>query len=170
MLHEMTNRFAHSFKRFAQIAVVGFAMAGLTACGGGGSSTPAGTTPSTPTPTPTTPTPPTSEIPITPPPTSAGGACFQSEATGSGPGEFIAGLCTEGGDGACPPDGRRLQQCPRSTSSAYDTISACLGGAGATSDFQYYRATNEIQRAALQIIIDAHRDTCDESQTFRIYR
>ena len=60
MLREMTDSaFAHSFKRFAQLAVVGLALAGLAACGGGGSSTPAKTTP-TPTPTP----PP--EIPITP--------------------------------------------------------------------------------------------------------
>ena len=62
MLREMTSSaFAHSFKRFAQCAVVGLALAGLAACGGGGSSTPAATAPTTPTPTP--------DIPITPAPT-----------------------------------------------------------------------------------------------------
>ena len=46
LLREMTSSaLAHSFKRFAQYAVVGFALAGLAACGGGGSSTPAETTP-----------------------------------------------------------------------------------------------------------------------------
>ena len=50
LLREMTNSaLAHSFKRFAQLAVAGLALAGLAACGGGGSSTP---TPPTPTPTP----------------------------------------------------------------------------------------------------------------------
>ena len=45
MLREMTDSaFAHSFKRFARLAVVGFALVGLTACGGGGG----GTTPTTP--------------------------------------------------------------------------------------------------------------------------
>ncbi len=72
-----------AFKRIAQLALLGIALAGLTSCGGGGgggSSTPPETTP-TPTPTPTPdPTPdPTSdpdpqdpppEIPITPTPTS----------------------------------------------------------------------------------------------------
>ena len=61
LLREMTDpAFAHSFKRFAQLAVVGLALAGLTACGGGGggSSTPAETAPTTPTPDPDpTPTP-----------------------------------------------------------------------------------------------------------------
>ena len=64
MLREMTSSaLAHSFKRFAQCAVAGLALAGLAACGGGGSSTPAATTPTTPT-TPTPSTPP--EIPVTP--------------------------------------------------------------------------------------------------------
>ena len=64
---EMTSSaLAHSFKRFAQGAVAGLALAGLAACGGGGgSSTPAATTPTTPT-TPTPSTPP--EIPVTPAP------------------------------------------------------------------------------------------------------
>ena len=49
LLREMTSSaFAHSFKRFAQLAVAGLALAGLAACGGGGSSTPAATTPTTP--------------------------------------------------------------------------------------------------------------------------
>ena len=61
LLREMTSSaFAHSFKRFAQLAVAGLALAGLAACGGGGSSTPAATAPTTPTPTP--------DIPITPAP------------------------------------------------------------------------------------------------------
>ena len=53
LLREMTSSaYAHSFKRFAQLAVAGLALAGLAACGGGGgSSTPAETTP-TPTPDP----------------------------------------------------------------------------------------------------------------------
>ena len=60
LLRETTSSaLAHSFKRFAQLAVAGFALAGLAACGGGGSSTPAETTPTTRTPS----TPP--EIPIT---------------------------------------------------------------------------------------------------------
>ena len=66
MLREMTSpAFAPSFKRFAQCTVVGLALAGLAACGGGGSSTPAETAPTTPTPDPdpTPSTPP--EIPIT---------------------------------------------------------------------------------------------------------
>ena len=64
LLREMTSSaFAHSFKRFAQLAVAGLALAGLAACGGGGSSTPAATAPTTP----TTPTP-TPDIPITPAP------------------------------------------------------------------------------------------------------
>ena len=64
LLREMTSSaYAHSFKRFAQLAVAGLALAGLAACGGGGgSSTPAATTPTTPTPS----TPP--EIPVTPAP------------------------------------------------------------------------------------------------------
>ena len=60
LLREMTSSaLAHSFKRFAQCAVAGLALAGLAACGGGGggSSTPAATTPTTP-----------PEIPITPAP------------------------------------------------------------------------------------------------------
>ena len=86
-LREMTSSaLARSFKRFAQCAVVGFALAGLAACGGGGgSSTPAEETPAPapdptptpdpapaptpdpdPTPAPTPSTPP--EIPITPAP------------------------------------------------------------------------------------------------------
>ena len=45
LLREMTDpAFAHSVKRFAQCAVVGLALAGLAACGGG-SSTPAKVTP-----------------------------------------------------------------------------------------------------------------------------
>ena len=93
LLREMTSSaFAHSFKRIAQLAVAGLALAGLAACGGGGSSTPAEETPTpapdpdpaptpdpTPTPTPdpapaptpdpTAPTPSTPpEIPITPAP------------------------------------------------------------------------------------------------------
>ena len=60
MLCEMTrSALAYSFKRFAQGAVVGFALTGLAACGGGGSSTPAKTIP--------TPTPP--KISIRPAPT-----------------------------------------------------------------------------------------------------
>ena len=52
LLREMTSSaLAHSFKRFAQCAVAGLALAGLAACGGGGSSTPAETTPD-PEPTP----------------------------------------------------------------------------------------------------------------------
>ena len=40
MLREMTSSaLAHSFKRFARLAVAGLALAGLAACGGGGSST-----------------------------------------------------------------------------------------------------------------------------------
>ena len=63
LLREMTSSaLAHSFKRFAQLAVAGLALAGLAACGGGGggSSTPAEKTPATPAP----------EIPITPSPIS----------------------------------------------------------------------------------------------------
>ena len=53
LLREMTSSaFAHSFKRFAQLAVVGLALAGLAACGGGGGSSPAEETP-TPAPDPT---------------------------------------------------------------------------------------------------------------------
>ena len=53
LLREMTSSaLAHSFKRFARCAVVGFALAGLAACGGGGGSS----TPTPPTPTPPTPT------------------------------------------------------------------------------------------------------------------
>ena len=73
LLRETTSSaFGRTFKRFAQCAVLGLALAGLAACGGGsGSSTPAEKTPTpdptpaekTPTPTPD-PTPP--EIPITP--------------------------------------------------------------------------------------------------------
>ena len=64
MLRERTDpAFARAFKRIAQLALVGIALAGLTACGGGGSSTPKAATPAeTPTPTPP-------EIPITPTPT-----------------------------------------------------------------------------------------------------
>ena len=40
--------FARTFKRFALGAVLGLALAGLAACGGGGSSTPAKTTPTAP--------------------------------------------------------------------------------------------------------------------------
>ena len=57
LLREMTSSaLAHSFKRFARLAVVGLALAGLAACGGGGggSSTPAEETP-TPTPPPACP-------------------------------------------------------------------------------------------------------------------
>ncbi len=54
------------YKRFAQLALVCFALAGVTSCGGGGSTTPTPTpTPPTPTPTPPTPTP----TPPTPTPT-----------------------------------------------------------------------------------------------------
>ena len=63
-----SSALAHSFKRFAQGAVLGLALAGLAACGGGGggSSTPAETTPTPTTPDPApTPMPPP-EIPITP--------------------------------------------------------------------------------------------------------
>ena len=58
LLREMTSSaLAHSFKRFAQCAVAGLALAGLVACGGGGGSS---------TPTPTTPDPTPPQIPITP--------------------------------------------------------------------------------------------------------
>ena len=41
MLREMTSSaFAHSFKRFARLAVAGLALAGLAACGGGNGSNP----------------------------------------------------------------------------------------------------------------------------------
>ena len=67
MLREMTNpAFAHSFKRFARLAVAGLALAGLAACGGGGSSTPAARTPTTPIPTTPTPTTPPPEMSIVP--------------------------------------------------------------------------------------------------------
>ena len=82
MLRERTDyAFARAFKRGAQLALVGIALASLTACGGrGGSSTPAkapapAETPDpTPTPKPTpapapAPTPNPPEIPITPVPT-----------------------------------------------------------------------------------------------------
>ena len=59
LLREMTDpAFAHSFKRFARLAVAGLALAGLAACGGGGGSS---------TSTPTTP-----ELTITPVDTPAG--------------------------------------------------------------------------------------------------
>ena len=63
-LREMTDfAFTRACKRIAQLTLVGIALAGLTACGGGGSSTPKTSTPAeTPTPTPP-------EIPITPTPT-----------------------------------------------------------------------------------------------------
>ena len=60
LLREMaSSAFGRTFKRFAWCAVAGLALAGLAACGGGGSSTPAETAPTTPTPdpAPTTPTP-----------------------------------------------------------------------------------------------------------------
>ena len=64
MLRERTDpAFARAFKRIAQLALLGIALAGLTSCGGGGSSTPKTATPAeTPTPTPP-------EIRITPTPT-----------------------------------------------------------------------------------------------------
>ena len=73
LLREMTSSaLAHSIKRFARLAVVGLALAGLAACGGGGggSSTPEETTPTTPrntpTPLPDNSTPPPPEMTITP--------------------------------------------------------------------------------------------------------
>ena len=58
LLREMTSSaFAHSFKRFARLAVVGLALAGLAGCPGGGGGPP------TPTPTPT---PPPTEMKIEP--------------------------------------------------------------------------------------------------------
>ena len=61
MLRERTESASpHAFKRIAQLALLGIALAGLTCCGGGGSSTPKKSDPAeTPTPTPP-------EIPITP--------------------------------------------------------------------------------------------------------
>ena len=155
MLREMTDpAFAHSFKRFAQCVVAGLALAGLAACGGGGSSTPAETTPTTPTPEPTptpipapttpdpTPAPAPSsppEIPITPPPGSTQ-ACLIAGA------DADEGLCVPDTDcsGSKAEDWRRtvnefrkrggerelqfssqeVQQCPRS-GSEYTAIAEC---------------------------------------------
>ena len=131
LLREMTSSaFAHSFKRIARLAVAGLALAGLAACGGGGSSTPAATTPTPtpdPTPAPAPSTPP--EIPITPAP-SAALACFQ---TNSVSGVAVI-LCdeypSESGVKDCSVHRtgtwqvQRLQQCPRS-GSEYTTINEC---------------------------------------------
>ena len=69
LLREMTDpAFAHSFKRFAQCVVVGLALTGLAACGGGD---PKPTPTPTPTPTPAPapdPTPTPTPDPATPPP------------------------------------------------------------------------------------------------------
>ena len=153
MLREMTSSaLAHSFKRFAQWVVVGFALAGLAACGGGGggSSTPAETTPTTPTPDPD-PTPPPDpaptpaptpsnppEIPITPPPGSTQ-ACFLSsdvvrtatclpdtDCSGSEAEAFRRAVVETSDylDSVRQISSREVQQCPRS-SREYTMIAEC---------------------------------------------
>ena len=124
---------AHSFKRFAQCAVVGLALAGLAACGGGGgSSTPAATAPTTPT-TPTPSTPP--EIPVTPAP--AARACIEP------PDDNGKITCSEFSSIAnaveycSSQSGSELvQQCPR-PGSEYRLITECRIGDSDSALFYY---------------------------------
>ena len=129
LLREMTSSaFAPSFKRFARCAVAGLALAGLAACGGGGSSTPAATAPTTPTPDPTPSTPP--EIPVTP--ASAARACIHPPGAGGGI------TCSEFSSNANAVEScsrssgsELVQQCPRS-GSEYRVITECRFSGGAS--------------------------------------
>ena len=131
MLRNMTSpAFAHSFKRFARLAVASLALAGLAACGGGGSSTPAETTPTTPTPTPAPPE--MMIMPTDPQPTPSPGTPVLACLTSAG----IGGRsCIEwrSGDESVPEDcpagilGRTVEpvsQCPRA-SEEYPTVVEC---------------------------------------------
>ena len=174
LLCETTDpAFAHSFKRFAQCAVAGLALAGLAACGGGGSSTPAATAPTTP--TPSNPT----EIPVTPA-APAAFACFERDDDDDGSPHF----CTEYPSGTelegCPParyeDQRvqQLQQCPRS-SGEYRLITECRfpegaadGRGGFSSSFNHFA----YYPRPLEGSLDSSRMICEdfEGTTFHIHQ
>ena len=128
LLREMTSyAFAHSFKRFAQCAVAGLALAGLAACGGGGSSTPARTAP-TPMEDPTP-----MEMNIEP---SEDGttqlSCFTA---GSGTRDACVYSVSDGSP--CDEGDREVQQCPRA-GDEYASITECIFGSAGS--FIYERA------------------------------
>ena len=143
LLREMTSSaLAPSFKRFARLAVAGLALAGLAACGGGGSSTPA-----------TTPMEMEMEMEmemkIEPPEDGTTlRSCFEAHP------DLVNDICyyRPSSDAPCHESRREGQQCP-STGAEYALITECVTGTNFGS-FNYFR---EVEPSTLEIL----RESCE---------